>query len=220
MRLLLFLFAVGVGALPACREPPAATPDATRADAGVDAPLGKDAYCAASFGNALTNAHGRVDGIITAVVEPGNMRCAQPNNDHVIVQVRMNNAIYRMVVNIESNGTVKEIRMRTLPHALVGPAYSEGWHPGINFDYVTDLGVHTTDEGWTAEPLQAASKRIADAMTIGAPIAVYATSSGGTFASGAHLVHRNLPGLDGALVIDPTGTNPQFMLFHFENQSF
>lgn len=220
MRRLSISLAIGLSLLAGCRDTPAATPDAPPVDAGIDAPLAKDAFCASSFGNALTNAHGRVDGVITAVVEPGNPRCALPNNDHVIVQVRMNNAVYRMVVNIESNGTVKEIRMRNLPHPLVGPAFAEGWHPGVNLDYVTDLGVHSTDEGWTPEPLPAAAKRIADAMTIGAPIAVYASSSGGTFASGAHLVHRNLPGLDGALVIDPTGANPQFILFHFENQVF
>lgn len=168
----------------------------------------------------MTDAHGRVDGIITAVVEPGNTRCVQANNDHVVVQVRFNNAIYRMVVNVESNGTVAEIRMRTLPHALVGPAFAEGWHPDVNLDYASDLGVHSADVEWQPEPLAAASRRVADALTIGTPISVFATSFSGASASGAHLVHRTGPNVDGALVVDPTSSAPQYILFYFADQTF
>ena len=204
----------------ACRNLSSTAPDDNHTDAGSDAALAKDALCSATFGNAITDAHGRVDGIITAVVEPGNTRCVQANNDHVVVQVRFNNAIYRMVINIESNGTVAEIRMRSLPHALVGPVFAEGWHPNVNFDYANDLGVHSADAGWQPESLAAASRRVADALTIGAPIAVFATSFGGAFASGAHLVHRTAPNVDGALVVDPTSSAPQYILFHFADQTF
>jgi hypothetical protein len=207
-------------AMGACRQPTSIAPDGVRADARGDAGVAKDALCSATFGDAMTNAHGRVDGIITAVVEPGNTRCVQANNDHVVVQVRFNNAIYRMVVNIESNGTVAAIRMRTLPHDLVGPTFAEGWHPNVNLDYANDLGVHSDDVAWQAEPLAAASRRVADALIIGAPISVFATSTGGTFASGAHLVHRTATNVDGALVVAPTSDAPEYMLFHFADQSF
>lgn len=150
----------------------------------------------------------------------GNIRCVQANNDHVVVQVRFNNAIYRMVVNVESNGSIAEIRMRALPHALVGPAFAEGWHPNVQLDYVNDLGVHSGDAAWQPTALAAASRRVADALTIGAPIAVFATSTGGTFASGAHLVHRTATNVDGALVVDPTSSAPTYILFHFADQTF
>lgn len=211
---------IALALMSACRDSSPAAVDATSLDGGRDATPDKDAYCTASFGNAITADYGRVDGIITAVIEPGNQRCIDQDNDHVIVQVRMRNAIYRMVVNVESNSLVKEIRMRNVPHPLLGPSFAEGWHPGVTLDYVTDLGVHSTDDSWTAEPLQAAAQRIADVLIIGAPIAVYASSFGGAMASGVHLIHRNAPGLDGALVVDPTGAIPVFVLFHFENQTF
>ncbi len=207
-------------AVSACRQPTGSALDAGRRDAAFDASPAKDALCSATFGNAMTDAHGRVDGVITAVVEAGNTRCVHADNDHVIVQVRFNNAIYRMVVNVESNGAVAAIRMRTLRHEVVGPAFAEGWHPNVNLDYANDLGVHSDEPEWQPEPLAAASRRVADALTIGAPISVFATSTGGAFASGAHLVHRTGTNVDGALVVEPTSSAPLYILFHFADQSF
>jgi hypothetical protein len=221
-RATLFGLATLVATAAACRTPDPAGPDAApKLDAAADAAIaGKDAFCASTFGNVLTNAHGRVDGTLVAIVEPGNLRCVAPNNDHVIVQVRFNGAVYRMVVNVLSSSADHDIRFRMLPHALVGPAFAEGWHPGVALDYVTDFGVHTSDTQWAALPLLAATARISDALTIGAPISVYATSSGGINSSSTHLVHRQGAGVDGAIVVDPAGVNPQFMLFHFPTQTF
>ena len=68
--------------------------------------------------------------------------------------------------------------------------------------------------------LTAATARIADPIQVGAPIAVYASSSGGTYSHSTHLVHRNGGDADGALVIDPTGPAPQWLLFAFADQAF
>ena len=85
-----------------CGDPGAGGPDAALDAPSLDA--GKDAACASSFGDALTAAFGRVDGTVVAVVAPGTERCAMPNRDHVIVQVEFGGAVYRMVVNVLSNG--------------------------------------------------------------------------------------------------------------------
>jgi hypothetical protein len=202
--------------LAACSDP--SSPADIDAAASPDA--GKDALCASTFGNVLTNAHGRVDGTIVAVVAPGNQACAMPNGDHVIVQVMMGGAVYRMVVNVLSTGTDPNILIRTLSARLPPPAFAEGWHPGLSLDYALDLGVHTTDASWESVDMATATARISDPIVIGAPIAVYATSSGGANAASTHLIHRNGVAADGALVLDPTGPAPQWLLFHFADQTF
>lgn len=204
-------------AVAACGGADASAPDAP-VD-GVDVDAGKDAACAASFGSALTNAFGRVDGTVVAVVAPGNQRCAMPNSDHVIVQVELGGAVYRMVVNVQSTGADPNIRVRGATAPLPGPAFAPGWHPGLTLDYATDLAIHS-GAGWDALDLAAATARIVDPITVGAPIAVYATSSGGTYAHSAHLVHRNGSGHDGALVLDPPGPSPTWLLFIFADQTF
>ena len=86
--------------LVACRqvEPAQPGPDAAPPDATTD----KSAACASTFGQSLTNAFGRLDGTILAVVFPGNQTCAAPNSTHVVLQVTMGGAAYRMVVNVMS----------------------------------------------------------------------------------------------------------------------
>ena len=193
------------------------TDDAAPADASTDA--GKDAMCAATFGNGLTNAFGRVDGTVVAVVQPGNERCAMPNRDHVIVQVELDGAVYRMVVNVLSNGADPDIRVRALNAPLPAPAFAPGWHPGLTLDYPADLSVHS-GTGWDALDLAEATAWIAEPIEVGVSIAVYATSSGGTNAASAHLIHRNGSNHDGAIVLDPTGASPRWLLFSFADQTF
>lgn len=183
------------------------------ADAGV---VDKAAACASEFGSALTNSFGRVDGTVLAVVQPKDTQCPLPNDDHVVLQVTMNGAAYRMVINIESSFGDPNVRYQVLEHALPPPAWSEGWHTGLSLDYVADLGVHTTS-GFTPHPLAELSGIVADAITLGQKVSVYTTSSGG---SSAHKIHRNEGKTDGAVVLDPDSAHPKMLLFHFANQTF
>ena len=57
---------------------------------------------------------------------------------------------------------------------------------------------------------------VTDHLTIGAPVAVFSSTSGG---GSSHLVHRNTTGQDGAIVIDPS-TAPHYLLFSFSTQTF
>jgi hypothetical protein len=175
----------------------------------------KAATCASTFGNALTNAFGRLDGTVLAVVQPGNMKCALPNSDHVVLQVTMKGAAYRMVINVKSTVGDPNVQYLKLDHALPGPAWDEGWHTGLALDYVADFGVHAKD--FTPHPLAELSNIVADDITIGQKVSVYATSSGG---ASAHEVHRNDGKVDGAVILDPDGAAPRALLFHFADQSF
>lgn len=208
-----------VDAGPSGEDAPVTDPDAATAlDAPVDGfvPSGK---CADAFGSALTAGFGRIDGTIYAVQKPSDTTCAFPNADHVVLQVLMNSAVYRLVVNVQSDraGADPKIRIATLDHALPAPAFSEGWHLPAPLDYVTTLGAHA-DATFTALTLAEATTKIVAELKVGDPVSVYGTSGAGRPES-AHLIHRNAADQDGAIVVSPT-TSPKFMLFHFDNQTF
>ena len=192
-----------------------ALPDAGTADGG-----SKAANCASQFGNEMTNAFARIDGTVLAVVTPADTQCAIPNGSHLVLQVLMRNAAYRVVVNMLSdgrNGTDTKVRYLELHHALVGEPWSEGWHTGVAVDYPSTLGVHVAD--FTPVEQSALIQTVSDRLVIGAHVSAFSTSSGGY---SSHLVHRNdsPPNTDGAVVIDPDSADPLFLLFYFDGQTF
>jgi hypothetical protein len=192
----------------ACGSDDNALPDAAMPDAP-DVPA-KAATCASSFGSALTDAFGRIDGTVLAVVPPNLQTCAQPNMTHLVLQISMQGAAYRMVLNVDA-----DISTRELDAPLAGPAWADGWHVDAPLDYVTTLGAHSADFAKPADPVALVTGQ----LELGAHVSVYATSTGGTKADSAHLVHRNLTNADGAIVIAPD-TAPHYVLFKFDNQTF
>ncbi len=182
-----------------------------------DASIDKSARCAATFGSALTAGFGRLDGTVLAIVQPKDKQCALPNNDHVIVQLKLQGAVYRVVVNVQSDRPGADNRVSYLEKAtkLPAPAWAEGWHTGVTLDYVKDLGVKASD--FTPFTLLELSAKIADAIPLDAKVSVYSDTSGG---SSTHLVHRNNGTKDGAIVLDPEGPSPKAMLFRFATQDF
>lgn len=213
-------------ALPEVEAGPAQEEDAsgTTVDAS-DAGTAPDAFkptgkCADAFGTALTAGFGRADGVIYSVQKPSDTGCIFPNSDHVIVQVLINSAVYRMVVNVQSDraGSDPKIRVGALPHALPAPAFEEGWHLGAQLDYVATLGAHSTDATFTPLTLTDAVAKIASEVKVGDLVSVYAESGAGRPES-THLVHRNKTNQDGAIVVNPTSA-PRFLLFHFDTQTF
>jgi hypothetical protein len=191
-------------------DPPVADADATK-----DVEPAFDGSCVvASFGDQLTTGFGRIDGTITAIQMPNDQTCSMPNRDHLILQVLMKGAVYRMVVNTD-------VKLLELDHALPAPSFAEGWHTGIGLDYAKDLGAHSTsftDPGDLAATVQ---KTIAGGLKVGDNVSVYATSGAGRPES-AHLVHRNtsVANTDGAIVVHPDGASPKFVLFAFDDQTF
>ncbi|MBI5479023.1 MAG: hypothetical protein HY906_09215 [Deltaproteobacteria bacterium] len=191
--------------------------DAVADDAG-GADAGKAAACASTFGSELTAAFGRLDGTVLAVVGPADTQCAMPNSDHLVVQATMHGAAYRMVVNVLSSGADTNVYLAEVDAPLAGGAFEEGWHPGYALDYVSTLGVHS--DAFTPYPMAELAALVTDAIELGAPISVYATSSGGSYSHSAHLVHRNDPNADGAIVLRPDTGTPRYLLFRFGDQAF
>jgi hypothetical protein len=183
----------------------------------------KSATCvedAAAFGSALTSAFGRVDGTVVAVVPPGDEACALPNSTHLIIEVRMQGAIYRMVVDVLSNTSAADSGTDVFFYEEDAPlqagAWAEGWYPGVVLDYAATMGLHSTQFAPMTEGDLVA--KITSEIAIGAHVSVFATSGGGETNS-AHLVHRNLANQDGAIVINPE-TAPHYLLMRFAEDSF
>jgi hypothetical protein len=173
------------------------------------------------FGDALTDAFGRLDGTILAVQGPTDTECDLPNDDHLVLQVLWNGAAYRMVVNVLSdgrNGTDTRLRFAEVPAALPAPPWEEGWHTGVTLDYAETLGVHAGDAPFEPLAMGDLVERLTSLLEIGAPVSVYATSEGRPNAT--HLVHYNGSGRDGAIVVGPTSGEPRFLLLHFDGQDF
>lgn len=206
-----------------CSDAPTAPP----ADAGVaavDAPLppadvSPAAACASTFGTALPAGYGRLDGTVRAVVTPADTQCAMPNRTHVVVQVEAGGAVYRMVVNVASTvaGVDPRVRSAEVTHALPWPAWSEGFHGQQQLDYAATLGLHADTAPFAPTTSEALVARLVERVRVGARVSVYAQGSGG---SSAHLVHRQGDGDDGAIVLDPSGAEPRWMVFHFDGQRF
>lgn len=207
--------------------------DAAAPDAAADAaPVDLAARCAVEcpggedppegstcFGSELTDGFGRIDGTLLAVQRPSDTDCAMPNDDHLIVQVLVHGAAYRMVINVLSdgrNGTDTRLRFADVPADLPAPPWEEGWHLGVSLDYPDTLGVHVAD--FTPYAMDELVEEVASRLTLDAPISIYATSNDRP--ESAHLVHRNGRDEDGAIVVDPTGASPRFLLFHFDGQEF
>jgi hypothetical protein len=168
------------------------------------------------LGTSLTSAFGRLDGTVLAVVKPTDTGCYLPNDDHVVLQVLWNGKAYRMVINVLSTFGDPDVFYLVHPGEPEGLVWEEGWHPGITFDYVIDLGIHAGV--FTPFPMLELSDQIADQITLGQKVSVFAESDG--YPSSAHKIHRNGGGHDGAIVLDPGTVGSRVLLFHFANQSF
>lgn len=202
---------------------PSAASSADAGDAPVDAaaPLDADkaAPCATTFGSALTNSFGRLDGTVLAVVPPNDQACAKPNSTHLVIQVVMGGAAYRMVVDVLSTQGSPDVWLDEIDAPLAGGAWSEGWHPGVALDYAATLGVHSS--AFTDMNQADLVAKITSEIDLGAKISVFATSSGASYEpDSAHLVHRNAINADGAIVVRPDSGNPHWLLLRFAEQSF
>lgn len=185
------------------------------ADAPKDAEPAFDGSCVvASFGDKLTTGFGRIDGVVSAIQMPNDQACSMPNRDHLILQVLMNGAVYRLVVNTD-------VKVLEIDHALPAPAFAEGWHTGIALDYAKNLGVASTSFVDPGDMAATVAKTTGAGLKVGDNVSVYATSGAGRPES-AHLVHRNNSpaNTDGAIVVHPDGASPKLVLFAFDDQTF
>jgi hypothetical protein len=188
---------------------PGAAPDAGTVD--------KSATCATTFGQELSPGFGRLDGTVLAVVPPNDHACAGFNSSHLVLQLMLNGWAYRMVVDVLSNRGNPDVFFLERKGPLIGGAWTEGWHHNRPLDYFDDL--HVDGQKFTEMNEAELVATLTSKITLGAHVSVYATSAPPESDS-AHLVHRNLPHQDGAIVLDPDGPNPRWLLMHFDDQTF
>jgi hypothetical protein len=199
---------------------PDGTPDAGSAPSTSDAgpatsPDGTPTRvaCTSHLGTGLTTAFGRLDGFLVAVLPPGHQGCPS-DTDHVHLQVRMAGETYDIAITaVDTNGVSVAFLEKDL--ALPGGAWSEGWHPDVHLDYV-QLGLHDAD--FTPTPKADLARAVEVALQQANHVSIFATGYGDR--TGAHKVHRNGFGTDGALIIAPTAATSHALLFHFATQRF
>ena len=168
--------------------------------------------CTSSFGNALTVAHGRLDGFLVATVPVGQRSCSGDSH-HVHLQIKMQGAIYDVAVTMQDNNG-GDVFFTERDIALPDGAWSEGWHTADGLDYVA-LGLHAAD--FSAMPEAALAQKVTSELQTANHISVFATGYG---PGGAHDVHRKSAGQDGAIVINPLSSPAHALLFHFATQTF
>lgn len=202
------------------------TPDPTGVDAEIDpdASTGQDGpvvppfddgtptrmACTSKLGSGLVPAkHGRLDGQLVAVVVPNTKRCPS-DNTHLHLQVLASGSIYDIAINLD--GLEGEINVK-----LPGPPFAEGWHPTVDLDYPTDLGLHSPALTLTGIPVILA--RLQEVLAKANHVSVFGTPYPGS--DGAHLIHRT-GGLkeDGAVVINPGAPLAHVLAFRFDGNTF
>jgi hypothetical protein len=164
----------------------------------------------------LTDAFGRADGTVVAVVPPNDQACAMPNRTHLVIQLLISGATYRMVVDVVSTSGVPDVLLDEIDAPLAAGAWAEGWHAGVALDYVSTLAVHSP--AFTSMKEDALVAKITSEISLGDRLSVFATSQGEP--SSAHLVHRNATNADGAIVVRPDSATPHWLLLRFAEQVF
>ena len=192
----------------------AAIADARPTD-GSDGAVDKSKTCVGTFGSAIGSVgFARFDGTVVAVLAPANKTCTAPNSTHLVLELKLAGAVYRMVVDVNDAASPGTIHAKTLSHAMVGGPWSDGWH-AVALDYGGTFGLHAAD--FTSESTADAVAAITDALDIGAHVSVFATAMGEV--DSAHLIHKNVSKEDGAIVVDVEGS-PRWLLLAFSDQSF
>jgi hypothetical protein len=189
------------------------TPDAGGGGTGDGTPTRQP--CTGTFGSAMTATFGRLDGFLVAIVNPNTTTSCRGDDNHIHLQVRVNGGIEDIAVNAASTTGNPNVDFRTVGAALRGGAWSEGWHPGQTLDYPGNLGVSSTS--FTEETLTQLTASVDNAIANANHVSIFGTGFDGT---GGHLIHRQGGSHDGAIVINPTTSNPTYLLFHFTTQSF
>lgn len=169
--------------------------------------------CTNTFGSQLTAVHGRLDGLLVAVVPPGGRSC-NGDTDHVHLQVLVNGSVYDVAVNVHDN-TGGNVFFLARDGAAVTFEWVEGWHPNEHLSY-RDLGL--TAGAFTAVPLSTLAQQLEHELAMVNHVSIFATGYGPT---GTHEVHyRDGVSLDGAIIARPLGSSARSLFFHFANQIF
>lgn len=200
----------------------------SRGDGG--AYVNKAAACATSdsqLGTALTAGHGRVDGIVSAVVPPADEACTiSANSTHMTIEVRVAGKIERVVITATDTSTADgKMHFLSKDAPLIGPAWAEGWHSGadVTVDYANGLGVHGPE--FKTLSIAELTAAVSAPIGIGDRISLVSTvddaPGSALYGTRSHLVHRYSQGgagADGAIIVHPD-TKPTWLLFYYASES-
>lgn len=187
-------------------------------DAGIG--TAKAAACAQQFGNGLTDVFGRLDGTVSAVVEPSDTQCPSATKDAVVVEVTMTGTVYKVVIDVnnpQSPTSNTDLFFKQLTHANLA-SWAEGWHPGGALDYAAQLGIHSSDADWVDYTPANLIKKLDDAVPLNTKVSVYGSNAGGDETT-IHLMRYQGGQNDGALLLDPGGANT-WLVLHVDGQVF
>lgn len=179
-------------------------------DGGADDGTPTRVPCTSNFGSGLVGGtHGRLDGTLVSIVPPASQHSCNDDPRHLHLQISMDGGVYDIAMNIAGVLTAER------DAALADEAWSEGWHPGDDFDFPTTMGLHSSDFSPVQE--QEELQHVEDLLANVNHISVFATKYS---TGGAHLIHRQGNGNDGALVLYPLSGAPHYVMFSFPRQSF
>ncbi|HEX4456383.1 MAG TPA: hypothetical protein VIA18_00355, partial [Polyangia bacterium] len=129
------------------------------------------------------------------------------------LQVMMMGAVYDIAVNVQDdNGGAVYFLAKNL--TMPDGTWVEGWHAGDSLAYAS-LGVKSPD--FTAMDIGPLANEIENELATVNHISIYGT---GYNANGAHLIHYEGSGNDGAIVIEPQDTPSRILMFHFASDMF
>lgn len=169
--------------------------------------------CTNTFGSQVSAVHGRLDGLLVAIVAPG-VRTCNGDSDHVHLQVLANGSVYDVAVNVRDN-TGGDVFFLARDGAAVSFVWAEGWHPYERLSY-PNLGL--SSGAFTAKPIAVLAQQVESELATVNHVSIFATGYG---PSGVHDVHyRDGVSADGAIIARPLSGGARTLFFHFANQSF
>ncbi len=164
--------------------------------------------CTGDFGDELTATHGRMDGILVAIVPPGGPFECNGDARHLHLQVQVRGAVYDVAVNLN-------VLYAELDAELPDGPWSEGWHAGLPLDYPRSLGL--SSDAFVATTPGALAQKLEAELAGVRRISVFATAYG---PAGAHDVHPKGASNDGAIALRPLSRLAHILAFRFSTDAF
>ncbi|MFI5300277.1 MAG: hypothetical protein ACHREM_19485 [Polyangiales bacterium] len=188
-------------------------PVEAQADGAIPAPRRLACVPISGLGKAIpVNGYGALEGELVHIEAAGSHAC-DSNSSHVVLQVQANSATYEIAIDIGSTGSGVGYTTKDIPATL--PA--QGWTV-VAYDYVSNLGLHSTD--MPINTPSANSAFVVSALANTSFLTIH--GRGYTDGTGAHDVHRNSGDRDGVLILHGQGAggSDRAIAFRFDTDTF
>lgn len=166
----------------------------------------------AQTGTAVTTSHGRLDGYLAYVIPQGGPASCNGDDSHVHLQVRVNDQIYDVAVDIGKTPGDALLYETDMPMPM--GAWSEGWHD-VDLSY-PQLGIHSTM--FTSEVPASLGQQIQSELANVNHVSIF--GDGYSTHNGCHDVHYENGKTDGALILEPLSPVSHILFFRFSTDTF